>query len=491
MKIQSIYFKKHSYLRLVPFICLIIFLLVGCSNKERTYVAIEISGNLVGYSKTISSVDANSGNLKKLDTSSVAMLTLLGQPFNIQTREVCLFDPDTSKMTYYDADVRAGEMHTGTTLILEGEQLKYIPKTGGITKTIDLEPDVLTNEYQLTKLFSSELGKDGLKDKTYKIIDPIRGRITERICTYVGDETIFIDGTSYTCQLFSWKDLTFGVSGRVWLDQKEHKLIRSHQSDDTVTYLTDASVRNRIQRASIDDRILAKVDTQIQDFQALSYMKVEAKIRSTGEVITSEALNVPGQHFEGTVIDNKIEGVFEIEHKQYNGNNAPPFPPDYSHTEDLNPFLEPELMIESDDPVLIEKAKELTEGATDSWDAVKRLSRWVGTKIAGAIPGGSARQTYDSRKGECGAHSRLFTAFCRAVGIPARMVMGGVYFQDSGGAFGQHGWNEVFMGEAGWIPLDTTFQEFDYLDSGHIRLGYLTSFQPVELEVLDYRMDDR
>ena len=59
--------------------------------------------------------------------------------------------------------------------------------------------------------------------------------------------------------------------------------------------------------------------------------------------------------------------------------------------------------------VLIKKAKELTEGAIDSWDAVRRLSRWVGTEIAGAIPGGSARQTYDNRKGECGAHSRLFT----------------------------------------------------------------------------------
>ncbi len=491
MKNKNEFFNTKTYVKLIPIICILTFFLVDCSKTEKTYYAIEISGNLVGYSKTISSRNADSSNLKKSDTNTIAMLTLLGQPFNFQTREVCLFDPDTSKMTYYDADVRAGQMHTGATLILEGEHLKYIPKAGGATKTIALEPGVSTNEYQLTQLFASELSKDELKEKTYKIVDPTQGRIIERIYTYINEETIFIEGKSYECQLFSWKDLTFGVSGRVWLDKKNHQPIRTHQSDDTVTYLTDASVRTRIQRASIDDRILAKVDTKIHDFQAISYMKVKAVIRSAGEVISFEALNVPGQRFEGTVTDNVIEGVFEIEHRQYNGSDAPPFPPEFFNTEDLKPFLEPELLIESDDPVLIKKAKELTEGATDSWDAVKRLSRWVGTEIAGAIPGGSARQTFDSRKGECGAHSRLFTAFCRAVGIPSRMVMGGVYFQDSGGAFGQHGWNEVYMGKEGWIPIDTTFQEFDYLDSGHIRLGYLTSFQPEELEVLDYRTDLR
>jgi hypothetical protein len=44
------------------------------------------------------------------------------------------------------------------------------------------------------------------------------------------------------------------------------------------------------------------------------------------------------------------------------------------------------------------------------------------------------------------------------------------------------------MGEAGWIPLDTTFRESDYVDSGHIRLGEMTGFQPEEIEVLDYRV---
>jgi len=58
-----------------------------------------------------------------------------------------------------------------------------------------------------------------------------------------------------------------------------------------------------------------------------------------------------------------------------------------------------------------------------------------------------------------------------------------------GGSFGQHAWTEVYMGEqAGWIPVDATIGEVDYVDCGHIRLGEATSFNPVEMEIVDYRV---
>jgi hypothetical protein len=474
--------------KLLFFFALVSFVFYSCSKAEKTYYAIEISGSLVGYSVTMSTSDPDSGNPRKTDTKTIALMTLLGQPFNFQTREVCFFDPESMEMTYYDADVRAGHMRTGSTVMIEGSEGKYIPKPDGTTTTLILEPGVLTNEYKLTKLFSQELGENGLREKTYRILDPTRGKILERIYTYLGEERIFIGEIEYLCLLYGFKDLTLGISGKVWLNRESKQPVRTHISDDTVTYLIDADVRNRIKRGNLDNRILAKVDVRIPDFQKISYMKVRTVIRSAGESITPEALNVPGQRFEGTVTDNQIEGVFEISHKRYDGSGAPSFPPpgNFKNNADLKPYLEPELLIESNDPVLTNKAKELTRKTKDCWEASRLLARWVGTEIAGAIPGGSARQTFDTRKGECGAHSRLFTAFCRAVGIPARMVTGGVYFENDGGIFGQHGWNEVYMGEAGWIPLDATFQEFDYCDSGHIRLGFLTSFQPVELEILDY-----
>jgi len=67
-----------------------------------------------------------------------------------------------------------------------------------------------------------------------------------------------------------------------------------------------------------------------------------------------------------------------------------------------------------------------------------------------------------------------------------------MYVPNHGGAFGQHGWNEVYMGEAGWIPLDATANETGYLDSGHIRIGIhevaATALNPISFEVLDHRV---
>ena len=68
---------------------------------------------------------------------------------------------------------------------------------------------------------------------------------------------------------------------------------------------------------------------------------------------------------------------------------------------------------------------------------------------------------------------------------------GSLYTLVDGGSFGHHGWNEVYMGEAGWIPVDVTSHETDYVDSGHIRLGVLKTKVTVinfrEMEILDYR----
>ncbi|MHC4586332.1 MAG: transglutaminase-like domain-containing protein, partial [Planctomycetota bacterium] len=240
-----------------------------------------------------------------------------------------------------------------------------------------------------------------------------------------------------------------------------------------------------------DENLFAKVDVAIADVQAISYMKVKATVEPIGLWVTQEGLNVPGQSFTGTINDNLIEGVFEIEHKRYDGSDAPPYPADFSRDESVKKYLEPEKLLESDDPVLIKKAQEIAEGSKDSWEAACRLSKWVSENISYAIPGGgTARKTYDIKAGECGAHSLLLAAFCRAVGIPARVVWGCMYVPNYGGAFGQHGWSEIYMGRAGWITVDTTASEIDYVDSGHIRIGeyqsMATALNPKKMEVLDF-----
>jgi len=62
-----------------------------------------------------------------------------------------------------------------------------------------------------------------------------------------------------------------------------------------------------------------------------------------------------------------------------------------------------------------------------------------------------------------------------------------MYTPNYSGSFGQHYWNEIYMGKAGWITVDSTAKEIDFVDSGHIRLGAKVSFLGKKMEVLDYK----
>jgi hypothetical protein len=46
------------------------------------------------------------------------------------------------------------------------------------------------------------------------------------------------------------------------------------------------------------------------------------------------------------------------------------------------------------------------------------------------------------------------------------------------------------MGDAGWVAIDATAHEFNFVDAGHIRLGEKTTFNPKAMKILDYQMDN-
>jgi hypothetical protein len=56
------------------------------------------------------------------------------------------------------------------------------------------------------------------------------------------------------------------------------------------------------------------------------------------------------------------------------------------------------------------------------------------------------------RRGDCGEFSSLFAAWCRSVGIPARIVYG----TWAHGRMNAHAWNEFWLDEVGWVPVDAS-----------------------------------
>jgi transglutaminase-like putative cysteine protease len=460
-----------------------------CSAPGQTcYFGVEMNGILFGYSVENYCTALYNDRQVSVEKSIVKLkMSLLGAAFDTGFESVYIIDPATDRATESMINVINGESVMRFVTRISGDTAYYESPTSGIKKAIPAGEDVIFNS--LTRhphLFRDFIG-NGIAKKTYRVLDPIEGKITEKNYSRKSEEKITLCDSVFNCLVLEETDFSTGVRTTLWLNKADGYNVKAIVSGRTI-YLADKSVTSKITTADINNLFFARVGRTIPNIFDLVWFKVKANINSYGEDLTDESLNFPGQKFEGTVTGNNIDGVFEIEPLRYTGKNSPPFPPDFRTVKELKKYLEPEIMIECDDPLIINEAAQITSGAKDSWDAVVRLSRWVAENIAGALPGGvSAINTLRTMEAECGGHSRLLAALCRAVGIPSRLAVGCMYLNYYTGGFGQHAWTEVYMGDAGWIPVDATVAEIDYIDAGHIRLGENTNFRPVSMEIIDLR----
>jgi hypothetical protein len=148
---------------------------------------------------------------------------------------------------------------------------------------------------------------------------------------------------------------------------------------------------------------------------------------------------------------------------------------------DLREELEPEPLIQSDDPRILAEAEQLTARRA-SWrqdpkEVARQLTRSVyhmlEKSITFSVP--NAVQVLETRRGDCNEHTVLFVALARALGLPARTAVGLVYLD---GAFYYHAWPEVWLGQ--WVAVDPTFGQVP-ADAAHIRFVIGGLAQQVEI----------
>ncbi len=461
------------------------------TNDATIYTAVRINDVLCGYSKTDTS-RTDDGKLAIEDRIFV-MLSALGSKFNTEIEMTMHADPVTGQVSYSKAHIKQGPNDIISEFTVRGDTAYCTSSMSPQEVKVYLPPRTLVENTFFFPYLVRDFVEGGAEIMDYEILDARELEVQPWTFTRVGAETLLLAGEKHESVAIKKRNNKTMLEISMWIDPETGEVLKLELPNNRIIYLADKSVVKEIEVANLDESIASKVDVSIADIKSISYMKVRARIKPTGLVVTPDGLNVPGQKFTGTVNENLIEGIFEIELPKYDGANAPPFPPDFSANESLSEYLEPDDIIESDDPILIEQARMITEGSKDSWEAAVRIAQWVSDEITYAIPGGmTARKTFDMRAGECGAHSLLVAALCRSVGIPARVVWGCMYIPNFGGAFGQHGWNEIYMGDAGWLQIDATATETAFANSGHIRIGsyssYSTALNPIEMEVLDYRV---
>jgi hypothetical protein len=144
-------------------------------------------------------------------------------------------------------------------------------------------------------------------------------------------------------------------------------------------------------------------------------------------------------------------------------------------------YLKSSILVESDNPSIVAKAKEIAGGETDSYAAAKKVVAWVGRTMKKDYGASADRATDVLRtlRGDCTEHSLLSISLLRALGIPARRVDGVVYVnQDGVPALYWHEWVEAWVGT--WTQLDPTFGQ-PVADATHLTLGEESSAEIMPL----------
>jgi len=142
------------------------------------------------------------------------------------------------------------------------------------------------------------------------------------------------------------------------------------------------------------------------------------------------------------------------------------FPPG-NIPQDVRPFLTATDQVPVNHPSIVAKAKEITAGAKNEFDAVQRILTWVIDHLNYVLtpPQYGAMYSFETGKGNCQNYSHLSAALMRAVGIPVRIVNGvtlkhpytikmGTRSMTLKMAEGRHSWIEVYFPDLGWVPFD-------------------------------------
>jgi hypothetical protein len=143
----------------------------------------------------------------------------------------------------------------------------------------------------------------------------------------------------------------------------------------------------------------------------------------------------------------------------------------------LREAVEPTRFLQSDRQEIIALARKAVGRTKDPAQAARRIEAFVADYIEDrslSVGYASAAEVAESRQGDCSEFAVLTAAMCRAVGIPAQVVVGVAYVADFAGheGFGGHAWTQAYVGGK-WVGLDAAFKGSGRggHDAGHIALA--------------------
>lgn len=234
--------------------------------------------------------------------------------------------------------------------------------------------------------------------------------------------------------------------------------------------------------ADLYERTVARSNVRFADPFAVDRLVLRIRPRTAGERLPDFATDDQTTTAPGTV---------EVRRPHHAAGSAPYGPAD----------LEPNALVQSADDAVVAVARQVEE--REPLAAASALTRWVAEhmELDAGIVMAPASELVRNRKATCVGYATLLAALARAKGIPARVVMGYVYY---GGIWGGHAWTALWI-DGRWLPFDAAVYapgvasaarlsvgSSDLTDSGGDLLPRLAMlFGRVDVDVVEYEVGGR
>ena len=251
-----------------------------------------------------------------------------------------------------------------------------------------------------------------------------------------------------------------------WINLQGETLFEKAMGGTLITYKeTEQSAKRYLTQASLSkkdlvlDFSLIRTENPIPCPRDATYLEISLE----GMPETLPLLQGPGQQINKREIGARTVWVYRLRSGPEGSKAGGHEPLDKG---DLMRYLGSSYHIETNHPEIKNTAEEAVAGLRAPRQRVQALVKWVSHEVKDDVEESvSALEVLHHRKGECQAHTLLYTALARAIGIPTRLVGGLVYVEGMG--FLYHAWAESYVD--GWIAVDPTFNQVG-VDATHIKL---------------------
>jgi hypothetical protein len=427
-------------------------------NKEReAWDVIYMQGKRIGYCHSTARL-VKEADKEVMRTEAAAHLSLRRGADTVQQDITSLsIETPGGKLLRFESDIGMGPTNIHTKGQVKGDRLE-IQTTGAAAAPVETSipwPGDVAGPFAVDQSLTSKPMQPGERRTLKAFVAEFQQVVEIDLIAKNFEPCKLLTGTHDLLRIETVMRMSNGqkLEQTVWTDRTGETLKSLMPAMGMLeTYrVSKAEALQKADAAQLDllSSMMVKVDTPLAN--SLRTKEVRYRVHLDGGDPAGIFLAGPSQAVKSIDANTADVTIYAIRPGQPGGNAAAPADPP---TDD---DLRPNLLVQSDDPLIVADAKRAAGDEKDPWRVAVALERYVNREVKKKNYSQaflSAAEVAKSLEGDCTEHSVFLIALCRARGIPARAAVGLVYLP-SQQAFFYHMWTEVYVDKR-WIPIDGT-----------------------------------